>query len=45
MFAYLRVSMAVTKYHDQKSKLGRKRVYLAYSSTLLFITKGSLDKS
>ena len=32
------------QHHDQK-QLGEKRVYLAYSSTSLFIIKDSLDRN
>jgi hypothetical protein len=28
-----------------KKQVGRERVYLAYTSTLLFITKGSQDRN
>ena len=32
------------KHHDQK-QVGEERVYLAYASTLEFITKGSQDRN
>ena len=35
------VSIAVTKHHE----VGEERVYSAYTSTLLFITKGSQDRN
>jgi hypothetical protein len=36
----VRVSIAATKQHDQKPSWG-ERVYLAYTSSLLFIIEGS----
>jgi hypothetical protein len=32
------------KHHDQK-QVGEERVYLAYTATLLFITKGIQDRN
>ena len=40
----VRVSIATTKHHDQRASWV-ERVYLAYTSALLFITKGSQDRS
>ena len=37
-------SIAVIKHQDQK-QLGEERVYLAYTSTLKFITEGSQDRN
>jgi hypothetical protein len=39
----LRVSIAAMKHHDQK-QAGKKRVYFAYTSMLLFIFEESQDK-
>jgi hypothetical protein len=39
-FSLLGVSFAVMKHHDQKP-VAKQRVYLAYTSTSLFITEGS----
>ena len=41
---YLRVSVAVIKHHGQKQG-GEERVYLTYTSKLLFIIKGSQDRN
>jgi hypothetical protein len=40
----VRVSIALIKYQDQK-QVGEKRVYLTYTSTSLFITKGNQDRN
>jgi hypothetical protein len=38
------VPIAVMKHNDRK-QVGEKRVYLAYTSTLLFIIEGSQDRN
>jgi hypothetical protein len=40
----IRVASAMIKHHDQK-QLGEERVYLAYTSTALFIMEGSQDRN
>jgi hypothetical protein len=40
----VRVSIAVMKHHDPK-QVGEERAYLAYTSTSLFIIKGSQDQN
>jgi len=40
----IRGSIALMKCHDQK-QVGEERVYLTYTSTLLFIAKGSQDRT
>ena len=42
--ALVRVTVAERKLHEQKQG-EKKRVYLTYTSILLFITKGSQDKN
>ena len=44
MIVLLVVTTAVMKHHDQK-QLREERIYLAYSSTSLFITEGSQDRN
>jgi len=40
---YVRVSIAVTKHHNQKSNVGEERLYLAYTSTALLIIERCCD--
>jgi hypothetical protein len=44
LLVLVRVTIAVMKHHDQK-QIGEERVYVAYASISLFITKGSQDWS
>ena len=41
----LRVSIAVMKHHGQKKQVGEERVFMAYTSTALFIIEGSQGSS
>ena len=40
----VRITVAVLEHHDEK-QIGEERVYLGYTSTLLFIIRGVQDRN